>query len=130
MGQLAGKIPQTFGSNAVETHVDGLPDQKIGFQNRPGRTRTCDPLLRRQMLYPPELRAQIVKHAMQEFNIAITDNELWDYMRFNSEERSEPEANTPALPDGEVTDTKIDFSVKNSCRLFFINNHSKTILPL
>src|SRR4030095_11739060 len=22
----------------------------------PGRTRTCDPLLRRQMLYPPELR--------------------------------------------------------------------------
>ena len=82
------------------------------------------------MLYPPELRAQIVKHAMQEFNIAITDNELWDYMRFNSEERSEPEANTPALPDGEVTDTKIDFSVKNSCRLFSSNNHSKTILPL
>ena len=28
--------------------------------NRPGRTRTCDPLLRRQMLYPPELRAQKV----------------------------------------------------------------------
>jgi hypothetical protein len=25
----------------------------------PGRTRTCDPLLRRQMLYPPELRAPI-----------------------------------------------------------------------
>src|SRR6266849_10829973 len=25
---------------------------------RRGRTRTCDPLLRRQMLYPPELRAR------------------------------------------------------------------------
>ncbi len=24
--------------------------------NTPGRTRTCDPLLRRQMLYPAELR--------------------------------------------------------------------------
>src|SRR5215831_18091228 len=28
--------------------------------NRPGRTRTCDPLLRRQMLYPAELRAREV----------------------------------------------------------------------
>ena len=27
--------------------------------SRPGRTRTCDPLLRRQMLYPPELRARV-----------------------------------------------------------------------
>ncbi len=27
-------------------------------QNRPGRNRTCDPLLRRQMLYPTELRAR------------------------------------------------------------------------
>ena len=27
---------------------------------RRGRTRTCDPLLRRQMLYPPELRARLV----------------------------------------------------------------------
>jgi hypothetical protein len=26
---------------------------------RRGRTRTCDPLLRRQMLYPPELRARL-----------------------------------------------------------------------
>src|SRR5438128_12528954 len=72
------------------------PGSKNCIRNRPGRTRTCDPLLRRQMLYPPELRAQIVQHAMQEFNIAITDKELWDYMRFNSEERTEPEANTPA----------------------------------
>ncbi len=28
---------------------------------RRGRTRTCDPLLRRQMLYPPELRAHILE---------------------------------------------------------------------
>lgn len=27
----------------------------------PGRTRTCDPLLRRQVLYPAELRAHSVK---------------------------------------------------------------------
>jgi hypothetical protein len=30
--------------------------EKIGT---PSRTRTCDPLLRRQMLYPPELWAHI-----------------------------------------------------------------------
>ena len=28
------------------------------LNGRRGRTRTCDPLLRRQMLYPPELRAR------------------------------------------------------------------------
>ena len=27
----------------------------------PGRTRTCDPLLRRQMLYPAELRGLAVR---------------------------------------------------------------------
>ena len=31
-----------------------------GLSGRRGRTRTGDPLLRRQMLYPPELRAHIV----------------------------------------------------------------------
>jgi hypothetical protein len=31
-----------------------------GLGGRRGRTRTGDPLLRRQMLYPPELRAHIV----------------------------------------------------------------------
>ncbi len=30
--------------------------QKISVKNTPGRTRTCYPLLRRQMLYPDELR--------------------------------------------------------------------------
>jgi hypothetical protein len=29
----------------------------VGRGSAPGRTRTCDPLLRRQMLYPAELRA-------------------------------------------------------------------------
>jgi hypothetical protein len=29
------------------------------MNGRRGRTRTCDPLLRRQMLYPPELRARL-----------------------------------------------------------------------
>ena len=45
MGQLAGKIPQTFGSNAVETHVDGLPDQKIGFQIGPAGLEPATPCL-------------------------------------------------------------------------------------
>ena len=31
-----------------------MPENK----GTPGRTRTCDPLLRRQVLYPTELRAQ------------------------------------------------------------------------
>ena len=32
--------------------------QHVDFSGDPGRTRTCDPLLRRQMLYPAELRDQ------------------------------------------------------------------------
>lgn len=31
---------------------------KLTVYGRTGRTRTCDPLLRRQMLYPAELRSQ------------------------------------------------------------------------
>ena len=31
---------------------------------RSGRTRTCDPLLRRQMLYPPELRSRNVPNSI------------------------------------------------------------------
>ena len=45
MGQLAGKIAQTFGSNAVETHVDGLPDQKTGFQIGPAGLEPATPCL-------------------------------------------------------------------------------------
>jgi hypothetical protein len=41
--------------------ITGQPGQ-VGIELRfclsaPGRTRTCDPLLRRQLLYPTELRA-------------------------------------------------------------------------
>src|SRR5438128_12528953 len=45
MGQLAGKIAQTFGSNAVETHVDGLPDQKIAFEIGPAGLEPATPCL-------------------------------------------------------------------------------------
>src|SRR5262245_3182044 len=31
----------------------------VDFPGDPGRTRTCDPLLRRQMLYPAELRDRV-----------------------------------------------------------------------
>src|SRR5690348_10746702 len=34
-----------------------VPAPHENANGRRGRTRTCDPLLRRQMLYPPELRA-------------------------------------------------------------------------
>ncbi len=36
-----------------------MPENKQAT-GEPGRTRTCDPLLRRQMLYPPELRARVL----------------------------------------------------------------------
>jgi hypothetical protein len=39
--------------------MDGMAALKRnGLSGRRGRTRTGDPLLRRQMLYPPELRAR------------------------------------------------------------------------
>ena len=34
---------------------------------RGGRTRTCDPLLRRQMLYPPELRPHRIRQVFDAF---------------------------------------------------------------
>ena len=38
-------------------------DQSLsGEDGRRARTRTWDPLLRRQMLYPTELRAQIINY--------------------------------------------------------------------
>jgi hypothetical protein len=43
---------QDLNRRKVETTVNLL------MSGRRGRTRTCDPLLRRQMLYPPELRAR------------------------------------------------------------------------
>jgi type IV secretory pathway TrbL component len=46
-------------SISASTRHDALSAESEGFSGRPGRTRTGDPLLRRQMLYPPELRARV-----------------------------------------------------------------------
>ena len=42
--------------------VERIAGKRVGLQGdgTPSRTRTCDPLLRRQMLYPPELWAHII----------------------------------------------------------------------
>src|SRR5438132_12060581 len=40
--------------------------------HRRGRTRTCDPLLRRQMLYPTELRAH--RRRRQVLNVTLADS--------------------------------------------------------
>ena len=40
----------------------GLPLETSGLFGAPGRTRTCDPRLRRPLLYPTELRAPIWVH--------------------------------------------------------------------
>ncbi len=39
------------------TYVSGPDKGRKELNGEPGRIRTCDPLLRRQMLCPPELRA-------------------------------------------------------------------------
>jgi integrase len=50
-GHIDGKRPDGARTEAEEVIANE------GLNGEPGRTRTCDPLLRRQMLYPPELRA-------------------------------------------------------------------------
>jgi hypothetical protein len=43
--------------------MDGMPAlRRNGLSGRRGGTRTHDPLLRRQMLYPPELRARRINN--------------------------------------------------------------------
>ena len=43
----------------AQKNPDALPHRGYtAFSREPGRTRTCDRLLRRQMLYPAELRVQ------------------------------------------------------------------------
>ena len=43
----------------AQKNPDALPRRGYNaFSREPGRTRTCDRLLRRQMLYPAELRVQ------------------------------------------------------------------------
>ena len=41
----------------LQTRVSAVWIDSARFTGRPGWTRTSDPLLRRQVLYPPELRA-------------------------------------------------------------------------
>src|SRR5579871_5434953 len=59
--------PNGPNSFRVDIHVDmkkaghSDPLQIIHLVNTPGRIRTCDPLLRRQMLYPTELRARVIE---------------------------------------------------------------------
>src|SRR5579863_9023258 len=43
----------------------GCGSALIEYSGRRGRTRTCDPQLRRLMLYPPELRARTSMLAMR-----------------------------------------------------------------
>jgi hypothetical protein len=47
---------------------------RIGTIGAPGRTRTCDPRLRRPMLYPAELRAQGTKTSPTH----LSWSERWD----------------------------------------------------
>src|SRR5437867_7852717 len=81
MGQLAGKIPQTFGSNAVETHVDGLPDQKIGFEIGPAGLEPATPCLEGRcsihlsygptssLQTPIDCKRVLTKHKAQRLNL-------------------------------------------------------------
>jgi hypothetical protein len=46
-------------ASVTESCGQGTGTEKTGVVGRRGRTRTCDHLLRRQVLYPPELRARL-----------------------------------------------------------------------
>ena len=65
---LTRRLPTPNGSRP-----ERQTSQKYTFQNNgdPGRTRTCDPLLRRQMLYPAELRdrARCLAHSPMPFTL-------------------------------------------------------------
>jgi hypothetical protein len=51
-------LPQSRNALKDGNRKAGLVAENTEDNGEPGRTRTCDPLLRRQMLYPPELRAR------------------------------------------------------------------------
>jgi len=68
LDEMADRLVGHPSENGVEAKLDAdltLNDTRLhdamsasyGFYGRPGWTRTSDPLLRRQVLYPPELRA-------------------------------------------------------------------------
>jgi len=49
-----------FRSRKTHSELKDVDENEVLIVNgRSGRTRTCDPLLRRQMLYPAELRSHV-----------------------------------------------------------------------
>jgi integrase len=61
-GEPGPEAPQAAGLTAVLTATRGKgeakQDESLMISSTPGRTRTCDPRLRRPLLYPTELRAR------------------------------------------------------------------------
>ena len=53
--QTARYGPCKFADSAPSAPSSQNTKKRARFAGAPGRTRTCDPLLRRQPLYPPEL---------------------------------------------------------------------------
>ena len=54
--------------------VSMLANSDLGKWSAPGETRTPDPLLRRQLLYPAELQAQIKKRLKRVMGIEPTQS--------------------------------------------------------
>ena len=52
-----GEVDHMCRGAALLTSSNVSQSKLRGNEGTPGRTRTCDPLLRRQVLYPTELRA-------------------------------------------------------------------------
>ncbi len=70
---LAGPLPSAGGLTPFPNRKNKDPAAVVGFGvlfylNAPGRTRTCDPRLRRPMLYPTELRALGTRKLIQGFS--------------------------------------------------------------
>ena len=63
----------------------------------PGRTRTCDPRLRRPVLYPAELRAQSVESLAPDCLVSSEGPTGWSGQRDSNPRPSAPKAD--ALPD-------------------------------
>ena len=69
MSVETGKAPEVFGEDAILTKHIGASSSKSVL----GRTRTSDPLLRRQVLYPAELLGQMwAERESDPHEIALT----------------------------------------------------------
>ena len=62
-----GRVGSFLDADAAATRLAGIQAIQLGDSNdgRRARTRTWDPLLRRQMLYPTELRARSILIVVQ-----------------------------------------------------------------